>query len=298
MEAIATLLVDARCHLAEGIVWWEERDALLWTDIPASTLWLHDAASGRSRQCVLPSPLGSFAICESGRLLLALAKTICLVDLDAAGGIAAMTSVAELEMELPTTRANDGRPDRSGNFVFGTMNEDPREARIGSFYQFSARHGLRRLDLDAVAIANSICFSLDGGTMYFCDSPQRRILQGDYEPDRARVTNVRDFVVFGDRQGLPDGSVIDGEGCLWNAEWGTGMVRRYTPDGRIDRGIRIPTKHPTCPAFGGKARDALFITTARKDLTEQDLADTPEAGGVFRASPGVQGVPDGLFRDR
>ena len=50
--------------------------------------------------------------------------------------------------------------------VFGTFNE-AEDGPGGSFYQYSSSHGLRRLDLGGVVIPNSICFSLDGRTMYF-----------------------------------------------------------------------------------------------------------------------------------
>ena len=90
-----------------------------------------------------------------------------------------------MEPGVPHTRINDGRTDRAGNLVFGTLNEDPGRQKIGSFYQFSARYGLRRLALPSVAIPNSICFSPDGRTMYLCDSVDRRIMQCTYEADAA-----------------------------------------------------------------------------------------------------------------
>ena len=292
--SIAQLYVDARCLLGEGIVWDVRRRALLWTDIERSTLWLHAGAGSRSWR--VPDRLGSFALCASGRVLLALAKGLFLADIDsAAGPDLPAQPLAPVEHKVPRTRTNDGRTDRSGNFVFGTFNE-AEDGPAGSFYQYSARHGLRRLDLGGVTIANSICFSRDGRTMYFCDSPLGRIMRCDYDAANARVGHVREFVRFGPADGLPDGSVIDEEDCLWNAAWGVGKVRRYSPDGRVLHEIQIPAKNATCPAFGGEALCDLFVTSSRQEMTEQELAEIPHAGGVYRAANlGACGIPDVLF---
>lgn len=298
--AEAVLAVDCRCTLGEGLLWWEARESLVWTDIQAARLWLHSVATGETRSWSLPGRLGSMALCASGALLLAMAKGICFADLDGAPGdtLRPVPAVA-LELDLSTTRVNDGRTDRAGNFVFGTMNEDPGEEPIGSFYQYSAAAGLRRLDLGGVHIPNSLCFSLDGKTMYFCDSNQRRIMQGDYDAASASVANVRLFVALGSGAGTPDGSIVDAEGCLWNAEWGSACVRRYTADGQRVRSISVPAKNPTCPAFGGPDLGDLYVTSAREQTTPEELTRVPDAGSVYRAGAvGVRGVADALFEDR
>lgn len=304
LSARAGLAVDCRCTLGEGLLWWEARQSLLWTDIQGARLWCHTPASGATLSWTLGDRLGSMAICRSGSLLLALAKGVFFVSPDplsagAADGAPLETAfAAAVEPENRSTRVNDGRTDRAGNFVFGTMNEAPDEAAAGSFYQYSARHGLRRLDLGGVHIPNSICFSLDGGTMYFCDSNRRRIMQCEYDAASAAVAGVRTFVELGPRPGTPDGSIVDADGCLWNAEWGAGRVCRYTPEGRLDRVVAVPAKNPTCPAFGGADLDDLYVTSAREQMTPQDLLETPDAGSVYRlAASGVRGVPDALFRD-
>jgi sugar lactone lactonase YvrE len=289
----ADLYVDCRCTLGEGIVWDTKRRALFWTDIEKSTLWMHDEAGTRSWRT--PDRLGCFALCASGHVLLALAKGLYLADIDRAAHDLAGQLVEPLEADLPRTRTNDGRTDRSGNFVFGTYNE-AQDGATGSFYQYSARHGLRRLDLGGVTIPNSICFSVDGRTMYFCDSPLGRIMRCDYDAASARVANIREFVRFDAADGLPDGSIVDEEDCLWNAAWGAGRVRRYSPDGRVLKEIAIAAKNTTCPAFGGEALVDLFITSSRQEMSDEELASVPQAGSVFKcADVGVRGIPDAMF---
>ena len=94
----------------------------------------------------------------------------------------------------------------------------------------------------------------------------------------------------------PDGAVIDAEGCLWNAQWGSARLARYSPDGELLTVVPLPTAHTSCPAFGGKAYDRLFVTSARQNLTPEQLGDDPLAGKTFvidgtgcgRPEPAVQ----------
>jgi sugar lactone lactonase YvrE len=297
LPASATLSIGCQCTLGEGILWWEERRSLIWTDIERSALWLHDIERGVTSTLTLPDRLGSLAICQSGRLVLGLAKGLFLGTFDSTRpGALHVELLAEVDAGLARHRINDGRTDRAGNFVFGTMNE-AQDAPSGSFYQYSAAHGLRRLNLGGVTIPNSICFSLDGRTMYFCDSVQKTIRQCDYDAGSAGVSNLRDFVTLGPNDGLPDGSIVDREGCVWNAAWGVGRVRRYTRDGAIVGEVRVPAKNTTCVVFGGDNLADLYITSSRQEMTDDELAAVPSAGGVYHARIAPLGVSDTRFLD-
>ncbi len=292
----AVLAVASRCELGEGILWCDRRAAWLWTDIESARLWSYRPADGAVASWRLPDRTGCLALCESGRLLLGLAKGLAIADLDgtAPGELVPVAALTPVETALATTRLNDGRVDRAGRFVFGTFNEAAPHPPLGGFYQYSPVEGLRPLDLGPVAIANSLCFSPDGGTLYFCDSPTRRILCADYDSAGARVSNVREFVrVEAETGGMPDGSIVDADGYLWNAVWGGARIQRYAPDGRPDVRIDLPVPNVTCLAFGGPDLDDLLITSARMGMAPAALARTPEAGGLFRAArAGARGLPD------
>jgi len=202
-----------------------------------------------------------------------------------------------VEPDQPATRINDGRTDRSGRFVFGTLHEAAQRQCIGSFYQYSASHGLRRLALPPVRIANSICFSPDGGTMYFTDTPTGMIQQCRYDSARAEVGEPRAFARVAS-PGFPDGSVVDAQGCLWNAQWGAARVQRYSPQGELMAEVRAGAPQLTCPAFGGAALDTLMMTSAREHMSQAALALAPASGSLFRSQPqGVRGLTDALFDD-
>jgi L-arabinonolactonase len=290
------LVVDGRHTLGEGIVWNERTGRLLWTDIESSELWSHDPQSGLLARWPLPERLCSMALTASDdRLLLGLASGLAFFDL-AAGEL---TRICEVEPHLPSTRLNDGRVDRQGRFVFGMFNQDDNPKHpAGGFYRLD--HDLRvvRLPLGGVAVANSICFSPDGRTMYYADSATREIRCCDYEPDGGAVSNLRVFAHAGAAPGDPDGSTIDAEGYLWSTRWGAGQVVRFAPDGSIDRVLALPAPQPTCPAFGGPGLDVLYVTTATVGLTPRQLEEGAGSGGVFAGAVGVRGLPEQRFGER
>ena len=290
------LVLPQGAMLGEGLLWQDGR--WWWTDIEASTLFAWRPGAPGAQFCRLPDRLGSFAHCRSGRVLLGLAKRLAVASLGDGLALNQLQTLAPVDAAEPRTRINDGRTDRSGNFVFGTMNEAKEKRAIASFYQFSLRHGLRRLALPAVAIANSICFSVDGRTMYFCDSLSQRIQQCDYDAASAQVDNVRLFTQMDRADAWPDGSVIDSEGCLWNAQWGAGRVARYDPAGQLMGVSYAPAAHTSCPAIGGDGMNQLMLTTARTELTREALAAQPLSGSLFGLRlPQALGVPDALFED-
>jgi L-arabinonolactonase len=121
--------------------------------------------------------------------------------------------------------------------------------------------------------------------------PTRRIDQFDYD-ELGGIRNRRLFASFENLGGLPDGSTVDSEGCLWNAVWGGGKVVRFAPDGRLDREIKLPVTNPTCVAFGGEDLNVLFVTSAWFGLTDSQRESEPFAGSLFAVEPGVRGRPE------
>lgn len=280
----ALVLAQAN-SLGEGLQWHAPSGRWWWTDIVGSCIYAWTPGAAATLQVRLPERVGCFVHTRSGAILLAMAKRLArltLPDLRATGVIDAKPEeITLIESHLPSTRSNDGRCDRNGAFVFGTLDEAEPRQTIGGFYQYSLAKGLRRLPLDGVAIANSICFSPDGRRMYYCDSPTRRIMVCDYDSASARVSEPRLFVKKDVEAAEPDGSTIDAQGCLWNAEWGNAGVTRYAPDGRLLARYSVPVRDVTCPAFGGPNGDQITVTTARVGLSSADLMAMPQSGSLF-----------------
>ena len=294
MSQRAALLLDAGHTLGEGIIWCTRSQALYWTDIHASVLWRYRPADGHTRRWPMPERLASFALCEADDwLLLGLASGLAFFHLESGE----LIHITEVERGLPT-RLNDGACDRQGRFVFGTLHEpvggEPRRA-AGGFYRLHANLVLEQLPLGSVAISNSIAFSPDGSTMYYCDSWTRQVHRCHYGE---RVTDARLHIDLSQQQGEPDGSAVDSEGGLWNAEWGAGRVVRYDPSGKQDLVISVPASQPTRIAFGGERLNTLYITSARDGLSAEALASQPHAGALFAVEVPFTGMPEPRFAGR
>jgi L-arabinonolactonase len=290
---VANSVLDAANVLGEGIQWCERTQSLYWTDIQTSKLWRHRPADGTTDTWPMPERLGSFALCElDDWLLLGLATRLSFYHLPSG----TLEPLCEVEPEL-ATRLNDGVCDREGRFVFGTLHEPtgggPKQP-IGSFYRFDADLSLHRLDLDGVAIPNSLAFSPDGRTMYFCDSPRRVIRRCAYSIE-GFASDAEDWIDLRHIEGEPDGSTVDAEGGLWNAQWGMGRVVRYTPDGREDIVVQVSAGQPTRPALGGAALDQLYVSSARDGLSAQALREDTQAGNIFCARILQRGLPEARF---
>ncbi|WP_206951130.1 SMP-30/gluconolactonase/LRE family protein [Trinickia acidisoli] len=286
----ATLAVHARCALGEGATWCARTSRFYWTDIEGARLYRYDPDTGERASWAMPERLATFALCADPHyLLLGLATHLAFFDLTTRE----LHRIADVEPGLDT-RLNDGRCDRQGRFVFGTKYEGGDVRVVGGFYRLGHDLSLERLPLPTPAISNSIGFSPDGATMYFCDTPTREILACDYGAD-GTLGNVRVFTRLVDADGGPDGSTVDAEGGLWNAQWGGARVVRYGPDGKETERVSLPVSQPSCVALGGPHLATLYVTTARDELDGISLAAEPGAGGVFVASSRRRGLPEPVF---
>ncbi len=279
--------VQGRDLLGECPLWDEREQVLWWVDILGPSLKKFDASVAVLR---LPEAMGSFAFREKGGLVAAMKSGFYFYDPDTGE----RDLICRPEAQLPANRLNDGRCDRQGRFWAGSMVDVPPRRPHGSLYRLSPG-GECSLMRPELFIPNSLAWSPDGRTMYFADSVRKLIWRFDYDPSSGTMANERVFFDCAANPGSPDGSCVDAEGCLWNAEYGGWRVVRYTPAGKIDRVISLPAANPTCCCFGGPRLDTLYVTTAAQHLDAMQLQAQPLAGSVFAVPNAGTGLPESRF---
>lgn len=303
----AELVVDARCATGESPVWRAAEQALYWADIPRGILHRWQAAQPQKTQWQAPQMLACLAAWDGapGHWIAGLEDGLYLLShgLSSEGGALDSQRLAPVRHAMPGMRFNDGRCDRQGRFLAGTMLQDMGAAQaVGRVYRFGAREqaagACTDLDLGPLIVPNGMAFSPDGRTMYLSDShPQvQAVWAFDYDVDSGTPSNRRLFVDMQPLPGRPDGAAVDSDGCYWICGNDAGLVHRFTPEGRLDRSLAVPVKKPAMCAFGGPGLDVLYVTSIRPDHI--DLSDQPLAGGVFALRPGVRGLPEPAFRPR
>jgi sugar lactone lactonase YvrE len=289
MSPAIALIADVRNRLGEGPLWHPRQRMLFWFDILDARLHWCDASGAAAGSRALDVMASAAGWIDDDTLVLAAADGFYRY------GIAdqAASLLAPLEVDRPGNRSNDGRCDPWGRFWIGTMDREAAPGR-GALHMLGADLRPRRLR-EGLTIPNSIAFAPDRRRAYLSDSAEQTIFALELDPETGAILDERIFATTKGEQAVPDGSVVDSEGCLWNAQWDGWRVVRYRPDGKIDRIVELPVQRPTCPAFGGPDLRTLFVTSSREGLTASDLEKQLAAGGVFAFQTDISGLPETPF---
>jgi len=283
------VLVDCSNVLGESPLWCMRRQKLFWVDIRAPALLSCDADGANLHTTAMPEAIGSFAFRSDDTLVTAMKSG--LYDFDPATGH--HTLIAAPDASLPDHRFNEGKCDPRGRFWAGTMNDVVREP-TGSLFRLDRDRRCDRV-LGGIAVPNSLAWSPDGATMYFADTEARTILAYAFDADAGVPHHPRLLVDLRMGEGRPDGSTVDAEGCLWNAEVVSGRIVRHAPDGRTLAAWKLPVSRVTSLTFGGADLRTIYATTSSYKLSAEQRAQEPLAGALFAMRAPVAGLPVLVF---
>ncbi len=280
------LVLDAKAEIAEGPLWDQEKQLLYWVDILGKTINLYNPAADENKVIQLEKMIGAvIPVKNQQKFLAALEDGLYLIDAETAE----TEFLVNPESNTEETRFNDGKCDPKGRFWVGTMDlEENRE--LGTLYCLDQDLNLEE-KVKEVKISNGLAWSLDNKTMYYIDSPTKKVFAFDYDLETAEISNRRVLIKFAKGEGVPDGMTIDAQGKLWIAHFGGAQVSRWDPKTgeKIDK-VELPVSNITSCAFGGKNLDELYITTASVGLSEEEKEEQPYAGGIFRYQAEVRGL--------
>ncbi|TCK35397.1 sugar lactone lactonase YvrE [Paraburkholderia sp. BL8N3] len=275
--------------LGESIIWDEKTQLLWWVDGIGQAIHRLDISSGAKKSWPMQEEIGSIGLRAKGGLIVGMRSGFYFFSPETGE----LTEIARPDAERPKNRFNDGKTDRHGRYWSGTV-----EAAA-----YTPRGRLFRLDpdlkphliMEGITCINGISFSPDNRLMYMTDSFSCQIDVFDYDSVEGAIHNRRKFADVPLGRGICDGSTVDADGCFWSANMDGWCVTRYDPRGRIDMVVNLPVRRVSSLCFGGPDLDTLFITTARRRMSEKELTQQPLAGNVLAVRPGVKGLPEPEF---
>ncbi|MFI8874657.1 SMP-30/gluconolactonase/LRE family protein [Streptomyces sp. NPDC055243] len=278
------MAVHAQAALGEGPTWDFAAQRLIWVDILSSRVHTYDPSTGHSSVMATEQHVGAAKPRAGGGLVVNLRDGVGLYDSVADGG-----AFRWLHREVvPGRRGNDAAVAPDGALWAGTMRYDEGTGG-GNLIRLTGDGAATEL-LGEVSVSNGLGWSPDGRSLYYIDTPTRRIDVLDLRDDQLPGSR-RPLVTIEEEAGYPDGLTVDAEGCVWVALWDGAAVRRYTPSGVLDRVIELPVRRPTACAFGGPGLRDLYITSARTGLG----APHPLSGSVLVVPDAGQGVAQAAF---
>ena len=283
-------LTQTPAHLGEGPCWHAAEGALYWVDILGKCLHRYHPDTGADDSWPMPQMIGTVAPRQSGGVLVALQHGLAFFEPD--------TSTFEHLPDIdtnPRTRFNDGKCDPQGRFWFGSMDHEEREA-LGKLYSMDTDGTVRAWEED-ISISNGMAWSPDSRRMYYIDSPTRRIDVFNFDPETGTPSNRRPLVHLSEDDGYPDGMTSDQEGNLWLAHWGAAKVtKRDGSDGSELASFRTEAWQTSACCFGGPSLEDLYITSARKALSSEQLGAYPNSGHLLHLKTETKGSPTHPFQ--
>jgi len=288
-----TIAYPAKALLGEGAFWNHRTQELYWIDIEGKKLHVYSPEKNQNNSFDMPSRIGTVVPTSKNKFLVALEDGIYNFEKEKEQ----LTLFSDIEAQVSTNRFNDGKCDPAGRLWAGTMRMDESEAAaklysIESDGSFAAR-------LDSITISNGIVWAKDKKTMYYIDTPTMQIRAFDFDLETGNISNERIAVQVSKELGFPDGMAIDENDKLWVGMWDGNAVIQFDPiSGTVMKKINVPAHNVTSCAFGGEDFSTLYITSARVDMTEEELLQYPDAGSVFKVDLDVRGVPSSFFLEQ
>jgi len=288
---IASLEYKIQASLGEGAIWNYKTQELYWIDIEGKQLNIYNPKSKINKILNTESRIGTVVPFTKDEALVALENGVHKINLQTGKS----NLFTNMEIQLPNSRLNDGKCDPSGRFWVGSMHLK-QETGKANLYTITSENILQK-KIDSVTISNGIVWTSDKKTMYYIDTPTSTIKEFDYNNETGEISNGKIAVKIPIKLGFPDGMTIDEENMLWVGMWNGNAVIRFNPKtGKVISKVEVPAHNITSCAFGGENLEMLYITSARVDMTEEELIKYPLAGSLFKVNPGVKGVKSNFYK--
>ena len=267
--------------LGEGTLWVSKLNSIFFVDIKKKKILILNIKTNKKKILNINKEIGFVAHIKKSIFILGLKSEIRIINLV---NLKTLYSL-KIEIDKPNNRINDGKTDPEGRLWFGTM-DNLEKKQSGSLYCLDNSLNLHKVD-EKYFITNGPAF-LNKNNFYHADS-KKKIIYKIKINNKFKIIKKSIFIKFKKEEGSPDGMTTDSKNNLWVCHYNGARISVFNLKGKKIHKIYLPAKNITNCTFGGKKNNELFISTARKDMSFNDLKKYPLSGSLFRIKMNIKG---------
>jgi len=276
------ILWKVRCTLGEGTLWVREHNSIYFTDIKKRKIYSLNIKTKKKNIYKVNKEIGFLAHIKGYIFILGLQGELRIQNLKSKK----ILKTISIESNIKLNRINDGKTDPTGNLWFGTMDNLERKIEKGSLYKLDKKLNLIKVDKN-YRITNGPAF-IDQFNFYHTDSAKKKIYKIKINKNN-KIINKKIFKKFSIQDGSPDGMTLDKNNNLWVAHFHGASISVFNSRAKLVHKINLPAKNITNCTFGGKNNSELFVTTATKGMSKDEMRKFSYSGYLFSVKTNTKG---------
>ncbi len=277
------ILWKVRCTLGEGTLWVREHNSIYFTDIKKKKIYSLNIKTKKKNIYKLSKEIGFLAHIKGYIFILGLQGELRIQNLKSKK----ILKTINIESNIKLNRINDGKTDPTGNLWFGTMDNLERKIEKGSLYKLDKNLNLNKVDKN-YRITNGPAF-IDQFNFYHTDSAKKQIYKIKINKNN-KIIKKKIFKKFSIQDGVPDGMTLDKNNNLWVAHFHGACISVFNSRAKLVHKINFPAKNITNCTFGGQNNSELFVTTATKGMSKDEMRKFSYSGYLFSVKTNTKGI--------
>ena len=272
-----------RCILGEGTLWVKEHNSIYFVDIKKKKIFSYNIKNKKKKIIKVNKEIGFIAHIKGHIFVLGLQGELRIQNLKSTK----ILKTINIESNIKLNRINDGKTDPTGNLWFGTMDNLERKIEKGSLYKLDKKLNLIKVDKN-YRITNGPAF-IDHFNFYHTDSAKKKIYKIKINKNN-KIINKKIFKKFSIQDGVPDGMTLDKNNNLWVAHFHGACISVFNSRAKLVHKINFPAKNITNCTFGGQNNSELFVTTATKGMSKDEMRKFSYSGYLFSVKTNTKGI--------
>ena len=264
-------------------------NSIYFVDIKKKKIFTLNVKTNKRRIIKINKEIGFLANIKKDIFILGLQSELRIVNLKNKETIRSIP----IEEDKPLNRINDGKIDPEGRLWFGTMDNLERNIKNGSLYCLDKKLNIHKVDTKYY-ITNGPAF-INSENFLHTDSRSKTIYKIRINKKHKIIKKTK-FLKFSKIDGSPDGMTIDSKKNVWICHYGGACISVYNSRGKKIHKIELPAKNITNCTFGGLSNNEIYISTALKGMTKNEIKKYKLSGSFFKIKTNVKGIKSKSFK--